>query len=804
MSVARYRTGIFAAAAWLLCGLALAQVPGIAGLGASAPRTETATPAAGSQVTDTATKVAELGERLASERKLLEMLDGPDGMSAGAPPGTEVRLLQQRHIRVAYLVRTLVQYMADLEKLDETRKRHVAVEKEVGAWTGLSEKPPYSILLADRLRAEHQAARVELEGLSGRKELLKQTSDEMRERLKLAQQELRQITEKAERMRAEADQRQIAWERESASLLVRVTETVVSQQETMRQLLDEQIAIAQLDLDLAERKRDQAATATQFSEEDMAQVRTALSTERDTLLIEVDRMAREFAQLQLAAREARKASESLRTTGGHSGESEAQYLARLYRLEQDADLKQARADTANALIERRREVIDTLRIRGVLWEARFTGHQKQDARSRQQARETAEKFLDFMAAQKKQFEQMLNRANNRVIEIEARMENSELPAQNSHLREMQKSYGERAIGIQRTLAALDASLTLAQQTLVEYGGGSHSQRSLTERRQDWKVSATTYATAFWNFELLAIEDTIEVDGKQIVGMRSVTVGKILSALLLIAIGYALAVLIARFGERMLIRHFGWQPTHAAILRRWLLAAELVILIIIALAWVKIPLTAFAFLGGAIAIGLGFGMQTLLKNLISGLMVLGEQPFRIGDLVEVGSVRGNVTNIGLRASTITDVNGIETIIPNSTFVEQNLTNWTLTTGRVRFNVKVGVAYGSAVRTVTQLLEEIAGRHGKVLKQPAPEVLFEDFASDALIFAVYYWLDVGAGSISRQVASDLRAMIEGSFTAKGIVIAYPQRDVHLDVTAPLPVRVVPDTAPAKSEQQQTETA
>jgi len=190
------------------------------------------------------------------------------------------------------------------------------------------------------------------------------------------------------------------------------------------------------------------------------------------------------------------------------------------------------------------------------------------------------------------------------------------------------------------------------------------------------------------------------------------------------------------------------------------------------------------------------MQTLLKNLISGLMVLGEQPFRIGDLVEVGGVRGNVTNIGLRASTITDVNGIETIIPNSTFIEQNLTNWTLTTGRVRFNVKVGVAYGSPVRAVTQLLEEIAGRHGKVLKQPAPEVLFEDFASDALIFSVYYWLDVGAGSVSRQVASDLRAMIEGSFSAQGIVIAYPQRDVHLDVTAPLPVRIMPDTEPAKT--------
>ena len=316
MSIARYRTGMFAVATWLFCGLALAQIPGIAGLGASAPRNAAATPATSSPAPDTATKVAELGERLASERKLLETLDGPNGLSAGAPPGTEIRLLQQRHIRVAYLVRTLVQYIADLEKLDETRKRRVTVEKEVGAWTGLPEKPPYSILLADRLRAEHHAARVELEGLKGRKELLQQTSDDTRERLKTAQQELRQITEKAERLRAQADQTQIAWERESASLMVRLAETVISHQETMRQLLDEQIAIAQLDLDLAERKRDQAAAATQFSDEDMAQVRTALATERDTLIAEIDRLAREFGQLQTAARAARKASESLRTTGG--------------------------------------------------------------------------------------------------------------------------------------------------------------------------------------------------------------------------------------------------------------------------------------------------------------------------------------------------------------------------------------------------------------------------------------------------------------------------------------------------------
>jgi small-conductance mechanosensitive channel len=785
-----FRASTFAIAATLLCGLALAQAPLMPGSATASTQSKAANPATGSQVPDTTVKVAELSARLATERKLLEVLDGPHGLSVGAPPGTEERLLQQRHIRVAYLVRTLAQHIADLEKLDETRKRRAMVEKALGAWTSLSEKPPYSILLADRLRAELQSASTELEGLRGGKELLRQTTDDMRERLKVAQQQLRQIIEKAERTRTEAEQARIDWERESANLTVRVTEAGISHHETRRQLLDEKIAIAQLDFDLAQRKQDQIGTETQFTEADMAQVRTTLTTERDALIAEIDRLARDYTQLQTSTQATRKASESLRAAGGRRGETQAQYLARLNRLEQDYELKQARLDTVAAHTERLREMIDSNRARGLLWEARYDGHQKQDTRSRLLAREAAEKVQIFLAAQKKQFNQIYKSANNRVIEIDARMENAELPAQNSHLREMQKVYSEYAIGLQRTLSALDANLILAQQMLAEFGGGRNSQRSLTERSQEWQVSAAAYAMAFWNFELIAVEDTIEVDGKQIVGKRSVTVGKTLLALILVVAGYALAVVVARQLARMLVRFFGWQPAHAGILRSWLLAVELMILVMIVMFWVKIPLTIFAFLGGAVAIGLGFGMQTMMKNLISGLMVLGEQPFRIGDLVEVGGIRGNVTNIGLRASTITDVNGIETIIPNSTFIEQNLTNWTYTSGRVRFNVKVGVAYGSPVRIVIKLLEEIAGRHGKVLKNPGPEVLFEDFASDALLFSVYYWLDVGSGTPARQVASDLRAMIDTEFTAQGIAIPYPQRDVHLDVTAPLPVRIVPD--------------
>lgn len=775
-------------AAWLVSGSALAQAPLIPGLPA-ATQGKAAKSAGDNPAPDDAALAAELRARLADERKLLAVLDGPNGLGAGAPPGTELRALKQRHIRVAFMVSTLVQHLADLDKLDETLKRRADAEKDLKAWSGLAEKPPYSILLADRLRAERHAAATELEGLRGRQELLKQTTDDLRERLKAARQQLRQATEKAERARSESEQVQQAWERENAGLVVRLMETALGHQDTLRRLIDAEIGIAQSGLDLAQRKLEQAAAATHFTEADLAQVRATLTAERDALVAETERMAQEYPRLHEATRIARAASEALRAGGGRKGETQAQYLARLGRLEQELELKQARLDAAAGRIERLRDGLALNRTRGVLWEARYDGLGKQDSRGRQLARDAAEKMQVFLSAQKKQMEQIYKSAGNRVSDIDLRMENAELPALNSHLRELQKVYGEHTVDIQRTLAALDANLGLAQQMLVEFGGGNNSQRSWAERRAEWSSIAGGYAAAIWNFELIAVEDTIEVDGKPVVGTRSVTIGKVLVALLLILAGYALALFAARLLARLLVRYFGWQPAHAGILRSWVLAVELMLLVAIVMFWVKIPLTVFAFLGGAVAIGLGFGMQTMMKNLISGLMVLGERPFRIGDLVEVGGIRGNVTNIGLRASTITDVNGIETIIPNSTFIEQNLTNWTYTSGRVRFNVKVGVAYGSPVRTVTQLLEEIAGRHGKVLKNPAPEVLLEDFGGDALVFSLYYWLDVRSGTPARQVASDLRAMIEAGFAAQGIAIPFPQRDVHLDATNPVPVRVVP---------------
>ena len=165
------------------------------------------------------------------------------------------------------------------------------------------------------------------------------------------------------------------------------------------------------------------------------------------------------------------------------------------------------------------------------------------------------------------------------------------------------------------------------------------QRSLSVQVQGALTAGGDLLRQGWDFELFAAESTIEVDGQAITGKRSVTVAKVLRAIFILVRGYWLSQWLARRVERIMVERFKKDASRAHIARQWSLSLGLVALVIFALAWVQIPLTVFAFLGGAVAIGAGFGMQTALKNLISGLMILFGRPFRPGDLIGVGGIRG---------------------------------------------------------------------------------------------------------------------------------------------------------------------
>jgi small-conductance mechanosensitive channel len=179
-----------------------------------------------------------------------------------------------------------------------------------------------------------------------------------------------------------------------------------------------------------------------------------------------------------------------------------------------------------------------------------------------------------------------------------------------------------------------------------------------------------------------------------------------------------------------------------------------------------------------------------------MILLAERSVQIGDLVDVEGITGTVTAVDLRSSTILSFDGTETIVPNSVLLENKFTNWTRTDRCVRRVVRVGVAYGSPVRQVADILEDCAKRHGLVLDEPAPRAIFEDFGDNAQVFALYVWVELKPDSSLLIVLSDLRFMIEKQMREAGIVIAFPQRDVHLDSAGPLRVELVRDGESAPS--------
>jgi small-conductance mechanosensitive channel len=185
-----------------------------------------------------------------------------------------------------------------------------------------------------------------------------------------------------------------------------------------------------------------------------------------------------------------------------------------------------------------------------------------------------------------------------------------------------------------------------------------------------------------------------------------------------------------------------------------------------------------------------GDGDVYKNFISGVILIFERPFKVGDTVEVEGVTGSIRSIGMRASIITQGNGIDTIIPNSNLLENQVTNWTLSDTLLRHSLTVGVDYSSPTREVWHALLAVVAEHGLVLKDPAPEVRFEDFGDKALVFRLLFWFDTRKTTCDT-LTSDLRYMIAKSFGEAGLIISSPQQDFKIHPESSLRVRLTKET-------------
>ena len=270
--------------------------------------------------------------------------------------------------------------------------------------------------------------------------------------------------------------------------------------------------------------------------------------------------------------------------------------------------------------------------------------------------------------------------------------------------------------------------------------------------------------------------------------QSITVGQIVSVITLLIGGYFLS----RFVGYILGRRLAGtklRPDVIHNLKRIAFFTILLLVVMTALSLLGIPLTAFAFATGAIAIGVGFGAQNIINNFISGWILMAERPIRIGDYIEIDAWQGTVERVGNRSTRIRRTDGVHLLVPNSQLLERTVVNWTLVDQEIRTTVRVGVEYGSPVRQVSELILEAVSEQNQDKKDPAPNVVFEDFGDNSLVFDAYYWCDVTGERLLREIRSDIRFRICDLFAENGIVVAFPQRDVHLDAKEPLEIRVSP---------------
>jgi small-conductance mechanosensitive channel len=197
--------------------------------------------------------------------------------------------------------------------------------------------------------------------------------------------------------------------------------------------------------------------------------------------------------------------------------------------------------------------------------------------------------------------------------------------------------------------------------------------------------------------------------------------------------------------------------------------------LLAIAAAGVEMSKLAILLGALGVGIGFGLQNIFNNLVSGIILAFERPLNEGDIIEVGNHVGIVKQIGIRASTIRTAEGAEVIIPNGNLVSNELINWTLTDQQRRAEVTVGVGYGTNPEQVLQILRDCAHAHSEVLKDPEPLAVFTSFGESSLDFRLLFWIP----NVDRrlQIQSDVAVIVNNALQKAGIEIPFPQRDLHV---------------------------
>jgi potassium efflux system protein len=752
----------FLGALLLVCsaqGVAQSLIPGIKLRTSDTPAAQLQSASADETLS---AQISEVEQRLGKRQSQLAPVQPP---VASAAEWNKYQQLQ------ASEARTLSAHLNALRNLAEVRRSAQDAETTRKTWKGFGQQPPYDIALVDDWWAQVRRKTREIEAARVEQRLVDSVFEQAKQVLKTAQQAQRQADEQLQTSNDPAQVPRLRWQAELARLNLRYSESRLGMFETMRVMLLETLANHQVERQWLEENATQASRTVKFSQRELDILLAKLADQSSALAQRID-------QAEAADHQSQNELERMRKQANASHSTKSQLL----------ETARIEADAGDGRLNSLRLMNYGLSLMQQAWPQRYRGMQSHGSHTLQQT--TAQ--IDIFRKRIGEWRSAIKADNDRT--------QANLALLGTQLAEWKPELGDRRLVEQQFRAYQGREALLRQnQNQIEQSEGmlynwqqvnqvAYQDISWIDRLRGAWDTASYAVKSVWDFELITVDDTIVVEGREIVGKRSVTLGKLVQVLLILVLGLWLTSRISAFARRRLLARYTGEESAALL---WLRLSSIgmgVGLVVLALITAHIPLTAFAFMGGALALGLGFGAQNILNNFISGMILLVEKPIKLGDIVEVEGIRGRIHDIGSRCCQVRRYDGIDMLIPNSVFLERTVTNWTLSDQLLRFSVTIGIAYGSPIEAAMQHVREVVTDHLSVLKVPIPLVLLEDFGDNALLLRVDYWLDISLQDNSRQVASEIRLGIEKRFTEHGIAIPFPQRDVHLDSSAPIRVEMV----------------
>ncbi len=702
-------------------------------------------------------KRAELEVELNAAKSALEAISTKIDVQVPEYIKKEITLLQQ--IDLLY-----TQQLAMLSHEDELKTSNLQLESKLKSFPihGPTEERPYPFTLLERLNDELQAQA----GLDQTRKAAVQSAEDALYEAKLTY-------EKKESMRRQAKENleikkddAVASELKIALRLARLESTAAAEQVRLRELelsdrkLEEKIF--QMRLSLLREKIKWIAKEVSFRRQDLTEIIAELD-EREFKL----NQALERAKLDLTLLDKRWSDSMQRLDMSVTKDQ-----AIIEEVEARRLSRQAVQREVTLLGQQLQHIADARTI----WNRRFeTFNGIAQTKRLKEWDMDAKKSLAQLHRESKLQTGHLTELRRELVTLKGKIEASAAtsPEIIPWLRVQERNLSQLIQIYENSSAKLESARRLHEKLLAEIGTQIASVTWGERLAAIWGA-----VKKVWRYELATIDD------------RPITVSKVIVALILLLLGFFLSRYLSRLLGRQLLPRLHVPEAAIAAFQALTFYTLVLFFTFFALRIVNVPLTVFTVLGGAFAIGIGFGSQNIINNFISGLILFAERPIKVGDIVEIDKLYGTVEHIGARSTRVRSSQNTHIIVPNSSFLQNNVLNWTLSDNLIRTSVKVGVVYGSPTREVEQLLRKAVEEHENILKIPEPLLLFTDFGDNSLEFEVFFWVIVKRMFDRRRIESDLRYHIDSLFREAGIVIAFPQRDVHLDSHKPIEIRVVGD--------------